>query len=41
MTAKFSRNFVCRKCEGDIGEAVERKKKLSDVVETVTVYISR
>ena len=36
VTTKFSRNFVCRKCEGNIGEAVEQEEKLCDEVETVT-----
>ena len=35
MTAKFSRNFTCNKCEGNIGEAVEQGDKLCDGVETV------
>ena len=35
VTAKFSRNFTCRKCEGNIGEAVEQEEKLCDKVETV------
>ena len=26
MTPKFSRNFACRKCEGNIGEAVEQEE---------------
>ena len=26
----FSRNFTCRKCEGNIGEAVEQGGKLCD-----------
>ena len=25
MTPKFSRNFTCIKCEGNIGEAVEQE----------------
>ena len=28
MTPKFSKNFACRKCEGNIGEAVEQEIKL-------------
>ena len=28
MTPNFSRNFTCRKCEENIGEAVEHKEKL-------------
>ena len=37
MTPKFSRNFTCRKCAGNIGEAVEQEDKSCDEVETVTV----
>ena len=33
--SKYSRNLTCRKCEGNIGEAVEQEVKLCDVVETV------
>ena len=33
--AMFSRNFTCRKCEGNIGEAVEQEVKICDEVETV------
>ena len=36
VTAKCSRNFTCRRCEGNIGEAVEQEDKLCDEVETVT-----
>ena len=36
VTPKFSRNFTCRKCEGNIREAVEQEEKLCDEVETVT-----
>ena len=32
---KFSENFTCIKCEGNIGEAVEQEEKLCDKVETV------
>ena len=35
LTQKFSRNLTCRKCEKNIGEAVEQKEKLSEEVETV------
>ena len=31
----FSRNFVCRKCEGNIAEAAELKEKLCSKVETL------
>ena len=34
MTPMFSRNFACRKCEGNIGDAVEHEEKLCDEVET-------
>ena len=26
VTPVFSRNFICRKCEGNIGEAVEQEE---------------
>ena len=35
VTAKFSRNFACIKCEGSIGEAVEHEENLCDKVETI------
>ena len=35
VTQKFSRNLAWRKCEGNIGEAVEQEEKLCDEVETV------
>ena len=35
VTPKFSRDFLCRKCEGNIGEAVEQEEKLCDEVGTV------
>ena len=38
VTPKFSRNFVCRKCEGNIGEAVEQEEKLCSEVETVREF---
>ena len=37
LTAKLSRNFSCRLCEGDVIEAVEYEK-LSDEVETVKEF---
>ena len=36
VTPKFSRNFACKECEGNIGEAVEQEVRLCDEVETVT-----
>ena len=30
MTPKFSRNFTCKECDGNIGEAVEQEEKLCD-----------
>ena len=38
VTPKFSRNSTCRKCEGNIGEAVEQEEKLCDEVETVREF---
>ena len=38
VTPKFLRNFSCRKCEGNIGEAVYQKETLSDEVETVREF---
>ena len=35
----FSRNFTCRKCEGNIVEAVEQEEKICDEVETVGVFM--
>ena len=35
VTPKFSGNFTCCKCEGNIGEAVEQEEKSCDEVETV------
>ena len=35
LTQKVSRNFTCRKCEGNIGEVVEQEERLCDEVETV------
>ena len=34
VTPKFFGNFTCRKCVGNIGEAVEQEEKLCDEVET-------
>ena len=34
----FSRNLTCRKCEGNIGEAVEQEVRLCDEVETVMEF---
>ena len=39
VSLKFSRNVICRKCEADIGEAVEQEEKLHDKVETVMEFI--
>ena len=38
VTQKYSGNFACRKCEGDIGVAVEQKEQLCDEVETVREF---
>ena len=38
-TPMVSRNFTCRKCEGNIGETVELEDKLCDAVETVWKFI--
>ena len=38
VTPKFSRNFACRKCEGNIGETVEQEEKLCDEVEAVQEF---
>ena len=38
VTPKFSKKFTCRKCEGNIGEAVEQEEKLCDEVETVSEF---
>ena len=32
ITQTFSRNFTCRRCQGNIGEAVEQEEKLCDEV---------
>ena len=39
MALQYSRHFTCRKCEGNIGEAVEQEEKLCDEVETVNSHI--
>ena len=39
MTPKFSRNLTCRKCDGNIGEAVEQEVSLCDEVETVREFM--
>ena len=38
VTPTFSRNFTCRKCEGNIGEAVKLEETLCDEVETVMEF---
>ena len=38
VTQKFSRNLACRKCEGNIGQAVEQEEMLCDEVETVREF---
>ena len=35
VTPKFSWKYAGRRCEGNIGEAVEQEEKSSDEVETV------
>ena len=35
---KFSMNFKCRKCEGNVGEAVEQEEMLCDEVKTVRAF---
>ena len=37
-TVAFLRNFTCRKCEVNIGEAVEHEEKLYNEVETVRAF---
>ena len=39
VTQKFSRNFTCQKCEGNIGEAVEQEERLCDEVENVRGFL--
>ena len=38
VTAKFSTNVVCKKCDGNIGEAMEQVDKLYDEVDTVREF---
>ena len=38
VTVKHTINFTCRKCEGNIGEAVEQEETLCDEVETVREF---
>ena len=38
VTSKFSRNCTCRKCGGNVREAVEQEVKLCDEVETVSEF---
>ena len=38
LTAKFSRNFACKECDGNIGEAVEQEVRLFDKVKTVEEF---
>ena len=38
MIPKFSRNFACRKCERNIGEAVKQEGNLIDEVKTVRKF---
>ena len=38
VTPKFSRNFVCRKCELKIGEVMEQEEMLCDEVESVKEF---
>ena len=38
VTPMLSRNFTCRICEGNIGEAVEPEEMLCDEVETVREF---
>ena len=38
VTSTFSRNFICRKCYGNIGKAVEQDKRLCDKLETVREF---
>ena len=35
---KFLTYFTCRRCEGNVGEAVEQEGKLCDEVETVREF---
>ena len=38
VTPKFSINFACQRCEGNIGEAVEQEETLCDEVEAVREF---
>ena len=38
VSIKFSSNFTCRKCEGNIVEAVEQEVMLCNEVETVSEF---
>ena len=38
LFTKFTRNFSCRRCEANIGEAVEEEEKLCEYVETVSEF---
>ena len=38
LTPKFSRNCTCRKCDGNIGEAVEEVEELYHVLVTVREF---
>ena len=38
VTPKISRNFTCRKCEGNIGQAVDQDETLCDEVETAKEF---
>ena len=39
MIPKLSRNSTCRKCEWNIGEAVEQEEKLCDEVGIVREFV--
>ena len=38
VTPKFYGNLTCRKCQWNIGEAVEQEERLCDEVETVREF---
>ena len=38
VTPMFSRNFICGRFEGNIGEAVEQEVKICDEVEIVSEF---
>ena len=38
VNQQFSGNFICKKCEGNIGDAVEQKETLCDEVKTVREF---